>query len=305
MESLFTIPIGLESQYALFYRMAFIVGGLLVLYEGYRRNWPLCSWLIVIFTCVICGIIGSKLLVLSPGDFDPFLSDGVVPSTTKKTYLGAILGGIIGVGLIRRWLGFRHSVADAFVIAVPVALAVGRIGCLLGGCCFGTPTDLPWAISYAGGSMPYAVHNALGLLQAGAITSVAGHPTQMYEIIACLVLIACLGAKRDAFKAPGNAFYVSVISYGIFRFMEEFIREGGVLFWGLKSVQWGLVPAVLCVTIFVLWKERRWRDQPKKQPALTSSLCRNLTAVAGILVCLWIGRHWFTPLAMPTTLDCP
>ena len=202
MESLFTIPIGLESQYALFYRMAFIVGGLLVLYEGYRRNWPWCSWLIVIFTCVICGIIGSKLLVLSPGDFDPFLSDGVVPSTTKKTYLGAILGGIIGVGLIRRWLGFRHSVADAFVIAVPVALAVGRIGCLLGGCCFGTPTDLPWAISYTGGSMPYAVHNALGLLQAGAITSVAVHPTQMYEIIGSMWLEPLPVAMRRRRYAP-------------------------------------------------------------------------------------------------------
>ena len=36
-----------------------------------------------------------------------------------------------------------------------LALAIGRIGCFLNGCCFGKPTNLPWAVRFPYASLAY------------------------------------------------------------------------------------------------------------------------------------------------------
>jgi phosphatidylglycerol:prolipoprotein diacylglycerol transferase len=44
---------------------------------------------------------------------------------------------------------------DLLAIGLMLALAFGRIGCFLNGCCFGKPTQLPWAIRFPYGSFAY------------------------------------------------------------------------------------------------------------------------------------------------------
>jgi len=71
-----------------------------------------------------------------------------------------LLGGvilaitIIFFYLLYHKLPIRHYL-DILAIALMLALIFGRIGCLLNGCCFGKPTELPWAIRFPYNSLAY------------------------------------------------------------------------------------------------------------------------------------------------------
>ena len=44
---------------------------------------------------------------------------------------------------------------DVMAIGLMLALAFGRVGCVLNGCCWGKPTELPWSIQFPYGSFAY------------------------------------------------------------------------------------------------------------------------------------------------------
>ena len=54
---------------------------------------------------------------------------------TGKTVLGALLGGYLGVEVAKKCTGYSKATGDWFALIVPVGIAVGRIGCLMQGCC--------------------------------------------------------------------------------------------------------------------------------------------------------------------------
>jgi phosphatidylglycerol:prolipoprotein diacylglycerol transferase len=71
---------------------------------------------------------------------------------------GSILGGMFGAFLfIRRNRMPMLKTFDAMAPALMLGIAVGRIGCLLNGCCFGGATDVPWGIVFPEGS-PVHIH---------------------------------------------------------------------------------------------------------------------------------------------------
>ncbi|MFV2067121.1 MAG: prolipoprotein diacylglyceryl transferase [Pirellulales bacterium] len=69
---------------------------------------------------------------------------------------GALFGACIGflVFTYRRHLRVL-AMADLIAPSLAIGLALGRIGCFLNGCCYGGPTDLPWAVRFPAGSPPY------------------------------------------------------------------------------------------------------------------------------------------------------
>jgi phosphatidylglycerol:prolipoprotein diacylglycerol transferase len=56
-----------------------------------------------------------------------------------RTVLGGVLGGWLAVELAKRRLGYRGATGDRFAVPLAIALAFGRIGCTLTGCCPGVP----------------------------------------------------------------------------------------------------------------------------------------------------------------------
>ncbi len=71
-----------------------------------------------------------------------------------------LLGGVLlAIAVIFFYL-WRHKLPirrylDILAVALMLALAFGRIGCFLNGCCFGKPTELPWAVRFPYGSLTY------------------------------------------------------------------------------------------------------------------------------------------------------
>jgi phosphatidylglycerol:prolipoprotein diacylglycerol transferase len=124
-------------------------------------------------------------------------------------------------------------------MVIPLGLGFGRMGCLLAGCCFGKPSDGPFALSFPGHSPASEAHWKAKLLKGPGDASLPVHATQIYESAASLAISALLilylhGRKRY----DGQVFLGFVALYAVVRFVLEFFRddERGALL-GLSTSQ--------------------------------------------------------------------
>jgi prolipoprotein diacylglyceryltransferase len=137
-----------------------------------------------------------------------------------KTIVGALLGGLIAVELVKRFRGITVATGDLYVPALAAGIAVGRIGCFLAGPMdhtAGLPTSLPWGIASG--------------------DAVRRHPTALYEI--AFVLLLAFALRRVPEKAPaGAAFALFLAGYLAFRFAVDFLKpEPPPLVLGLTGIQ--------------------------------------------------------------------
>ena len=98
--------------------------------------------------------------------------------------------------------------------------AVGRLGCLAAGCCYGRPTSLPWGIALGGDPASSTPPELWGIPL---------HPVQLYESLANadigLFLLTCLLPRaRRRELVPGTVFLAYAALYGAARFLIEFFR---------------------------------------------------------------------------------
>jgi len=306
MNPLFTITTNRgEHYFMLFYLIAFLVCILIVLYEGYRRKYPMHQWLLIMASGVIFFIIGYKLFALSLEDWRYLIAEQELPATGKKTILGGLIGLIAGFQLAKYLLRFRRPVMDTLAVAIPISMAIQRVGCLMSGCCFGKPVELPWAVSYSSHAPAYHVHLDQGLIQATDVSSLSVHPTQLYHIIFCLIIAWMVWKSRKRWKATGNQLLFAILLYAVFRFFSEFFRDPAANFtaqhlWGLKYVQWGILAAILIFSLVIWLKERYHKNNPVKGLPFKENYIRNLL-LAGLLILLsWIGSNWFESMEILT-----
>lgn len=195
----------------LLFEVAGYVAGVIV-YLLLRRRDPISeSDRATVFAGAAIGAsIGARTLVLFQG----------------KTIVGGLLGGLIGVELIKRWNDITRSTGDLLVYPLVTAIAIGRIGCFLTGPIdktAGLPTSLPWGV-------------AMG-------DSVKRHPVALYEI-AFLLLLALLLTRP--MKIEGDRFRIFLSSYLAFRLAIDFLKpEPPPIFLGLSAIQWACALGLL------------------------------------------------------------
>jgi len=107
---------------------------------------------------LIAGIVGARLFYVIHyfQDFKDNLLSVFAIWQGGLELLGGVIFSIpvIVLYLIIHKLPTRQYL-DVLAIGLMAALAFGRIGCFLNGCCFGKPADLPWAVSFPYGSLAY------------------------------------------------------------------------------------------------------------------------------------------------------
>jgi prolipoprotein diacylglyceryltransferase len=145
----------------------------------------------------------------------------------NRSILSGLLGAYLGALLVKRLVGYRSSTGDLFAPAVALAMAVGRIGCLLTELP-GTPTSLPWGVTLTPAEAARIPH---------AVAGVPLHPSFAYEIAFQLAAFATLWYLRDRVTVPGALFRLYLAGYAAFRFLIEFVRGNDVAFWGLTRPQ--------------------------------------------------------------------
>ena len=158
---------------------------------------------------------------------------------------GGILGASIGVFIYSRFVKIRFGyVADMVTLILPVAQIIGRIGCVLNGCCYGTETDIFCAITYTDPD-------------SSAPTGVSVHPTQVYEIIFLgLVAVAIWLIRNRVKKVEGSLFLIYIAAYSLWRFIVGFFRDGQEFFLGLQQAQVIGLAMILIVVPVIIY---RWR----------------------------------------------
>jgi prolipoprotein diacylglyceryltransferase len=168
----------------------------------------------------VSAIIGAKLVFLFAEYRWPIepITDWQRTLYTGRSIVGALIFGFLGAEIAKPLVGYRMPPNDRFAALLPFSLAIGRVGCLLNGCCRGVPYDGLFSIVYADG--------------------IPRHPAQLYEIAfqVCAGVGAIFLVKHQWMM--GCVFSLYLICYGVFRFLIEFIRETPKSFGPLSAYQW-------------------------------------------------------------------
>jgi phosphatidylglycerol:prolipoprotein diacylglycerol transferase len=192
------------------------------------------------------GVIFSRLLHVL--DLWSYYSQhpGQIIGGEGLTIWGAVLGAALGVwlfSLFSKKFAFGY-LADMLAPGIILAQAIGRVGCTLNGCCYGSETHLPWAIVYTN-------PNSLGPI------GIPVHPTQVYEIIFNLIVFGILLKLRGRFKPDGSLFLVYLVFYSVWRLGIDFIRDGTPFLFGLHQAQ-VISIVVLLIAVPLLAVRTRW-----------------------------------------------
>ncbi len=189
------------------------------------------------------GIIFSRLLHVTDIVVQKGYYPGPIISGEGLTIWGAVLGAVLGTWVYSRFRPFNYGyAADLVAPGIILAQAIGRVGCTVNGCCYGTTTSLPWSISYTN---PNSI--------AAGVSNV--HPTQVYEIIFLMALFGVVMLLRGRLKPDGSLFLVYLGGYSVWRLGIDFIREGSPFLLGLHQAQViGIIVAVVAAGLLVYRK---------------------------------------------------
>ncbi len=193
------------------------------------------------------GIIFSRVLhVIDLWDYYS-AHPGQIVGFSGLTIYGAILGAVLAVWIYSRFSRFRFGyVMDLLVPGVLLAQAVGRVGCTINGCCYGSaaPSWLPWSVVYTNS-------------QCYAPLGVAVHPTQVYEIVFLLIAFGVLFPLRKRFQPDGSLFLIYLGTYSAWRVGVGFLRDGTSFLFGLHQAQViGIIVLLIVIPILIL--RTRW-----------------------------------------------
>ncbi|MBQ9387215.1 MAG: prolipoprotein diacylglyceryl transferase [Lachnospiraceae bacterium] len=167
------------------------------------------------FYSIICGVLGAKLLYLITiadrltADFWGTLKNSI---TTGFVVYGGILAAVLFAYFYIKKIkaGFLRCL-DIAVISIALGQAIGRIGCLMAGCCHGIPTDAWYGITFP----------------EGASEAPAGIPLVPVQIISSALNfinfgILIIAYNRFRYRSMTAALYM--INYGVGRFIIEYFR---------------------------------------------------------------------------------
>ena len=170
------------------------------------------------------------------------------PMEIFKIWSGGLsIHGAIVVGILWLWYYCRKKklqfleFADICAPAFALGYAIGRIGCFLNGCCYGSECSLPWGVVFP---------------DAGSIHR---HPTQIYATIINLCFFVLLDRLIRRKPPQGVVFFSFLALYCIYRFVDEIFRKGAtaeVMALGITQAQ---VFSLVCLPIVLVMLWRKWK----------------------------------------------
>ena len=206
----------------------------------------------VLLFALIGGMLFFLLVTYTPEQIIGFIREGKWDMLVGGiVFYGALIGGVIGA-----WIGSKiakddiRNYLDIVVPVIPLGHAIGRIGCLCAGCCYGRPTDSAIGVVYTEPA-------------GGAPTGIPLLPTQLFESAANLVIFAILMIVSAKTRSKYLTTFLYCILYGITRFVLEFFRYDSIrgMAGGLSTSQWislGLIAgALIAAACYKLYKKKQ------------------------------------------------
>lgn len=246
------------ASYGLIIFIGIIIGGVIAIqYFSKFNELKKDDVLFAILYAVIGVGIGAKLLYILTNI--PFLIENYHNLDLWDTlmqmfkggfvFYGGLLGGILGVYIYAKQfkIPFKSLLLTLLPI-VPLIHAIGRIGCLCAGCCYGMEYDGFGAIVF---------HNSVL-----APNNVSLFPMQIVEAICNLIIFIILLCTYKKFLGTYKTLGLYLILYSIVRFILEFFRGDLIrgIYFSLSTSQWiSIILLIFGIAIFIY----EWRNKKK------------------------------------------
>ncbi|MBL7210147.1 MAG: prolipoprotein diacylglyceryl transferase [Dehalococcoidia bacterium] len=198
---------------------------------------------------IVGGIVVSRLFhVVDKWDYYVAHPAQIVDFSGLTVY-GAVIGAVVAI-LIYGWVK-KLSFWQIGDIAAPGAIlgqAIGRIGCLINGCCYGLRTSLPWAVVYAHPNSYAPLGQPM-------------HPTQVYHLLWNLAAFAIIWQLRGRLKPQGSLFLTYLALYAVGDLGIRFLRVGEPFLFGIQQAQ--LIGIVMLLVTVPWLAVRMWRARAR------------------------------------------
>ena len=206
-------PISIHT-YGVLIALAFFLGMTLASHRAERVGQDPQLIMDLAFYLMVAAIVGSRILYVIL-DYRVYMQE---PLRILKIWEGGLVfyGGliaaiIVGASFMRRHRMSFWPTADILAPSIALGQAIGRLGCLAAGCCYGLPTERSWGVIFTN---PEAL----------APLGIRLHPSQIYESLAALTIFLFLLIYQRQKRFSGQIFLSYVSLYALARFFLEFFR---------------------------------------------------------------------------------
>lgn len=254
--------------------VAIAVALLVVLIPRQAKKLGITQDLYVLFlSCLIGGVIGARLAHVI-NDWERFIANpqdiiGLAGLAQNGMIVGVIVAALIYIAVTRMRFSTLLSIGDAVAMVAPLAIAIGRIGCTINGCCHGKPSPFqyfPGAVVYTARDTIPRFWNDIPLYQNGL--TVPLYPTQIYAIWLNLAVFAIVWRFRDKFKPPGGLVFFYFCLHAAADFGLRFFRLTEPFLFSLHQAQ---VLDLAILAVFLPWLIIRIRRYQPSEPQADSS----------------------------------
>jgi hypothetical protein len=176
---------------------------------------------------LVCAGFWAQWVEGSPQLLRPFGYFGAVAGVV----LGSLACVVFGLG---PWL-----IVGAFAVAAPWIQAIGRLRCLVQGCCHGSPAPAHVGIRYT--------HPRSRVCRQADLAGAPVHPTPVYSMLWCVFTGLMVGRLWSLHANLPLVAGMYLILTGIGRFVEEAYRgePQTLVYAGLRLYQWLAVASVV------------------------------------------------------------
>ncbi|MBQ8363254.1 MAG: prolipoprotein diacylglyceryl transferase, partial [Thermoguttaceae bacterium] len=234
--------------YGVFLMLAIAISTLLTIWRAKRRwNYPVDAILGIVFVAAFCGICGARLFYVV--EYWPDVRAATLGATLINivdvtngglVVYGSILGGIAAVVA---YLALKKlpilATLDLFAPALLLGVSIGRIGCLMNGCCFGGPCDAPWGVVFPAGSPAHQLQMEEGATSLYGLTlalpAETAQPSQTAQNTESKDVLPLKGAHKNLATETFAPVYVAAVDPG------SAAEEAGIVP-GARICELGLVP---------------------------------------------------------------
>lgn len=228
--------------YATLYVCAWVAGllGATLVARHRAVNWKRAG--LTYAVSLVAGILGARLFdVVTHWETYASGAMGILdPDFRGFGLYGGLIVAVVGALVLCQMLRLPlWQLADCAVPGLVVGIVLMRVGCFLNGCCFGTPTTLPWGVTFPPGSPAWSSQLLSGELGLEGLLGATRpvHPTQLYEIVAACVLgtgaLLLMRLQRTEARrlvasrrltVPGLPFLAFALTFTLFRLANGFLR---------------------------------------------------------------------------------
>lgn len=241
-------------SYGVMLALSFLLGIYLASCRARKRGVEVQYVLDLSVYIILAAVIGSRMayIVFHLSDYRNVLDMIAIWQGGATLYGGLLLSVAVSYYFsLKRKINF-WLLADIMSPSIALGMVFTRIGCFLSGCCFGSPTSVPWGVIFPPTS-PAGIY-------ARSFTgeAVALHPAQLYSSLASLIIVLALLTIEKRFHKQGGVFGAFLVLYGIDRFTVDFFRfyESNMVAIGLSLNQLLSIALVLCGLFLLVRKVR-------------------------------------------------